>query len=108
MTIKVRRRKETCKITIEGDLTIYEANEAYEKFRKQLAVCKNIDIDLQSVTEIDTAGVQLLLGVKREAQAAGSIVSLSMHSDAVVEVFELLNIAHEFGDPIVISNRTTG
>jgi hypothetical protein len=37
----------------------------------------------------------------------GKDVSMTMHSEPVVEVFELLNIAHEFGDPIVLSNRET-
>jgi len=67
-----------------------------------------IDIDLQNITEIDTAGVQVLLAIKREAAATGKYLSMAMHSEPVVEVFELMNIAHEFGDPIVLSNHVTG
>lgn len=92
---------------IEGDLTIYQANDVYEKFRKQFAVCEEIEIDLQFVSELDTAGVQILLSVKRQALEAGKQITMSMHSEPVIEVFELLNIAHEFGDPIVLSNRAT-
>ena len=85
-----------------------KAAEVHEKFTKQLVTCKFIDIDLQFVTEIDTAGIQVLLAVKREAMAAGVAITMTLHSEPVVEVFELMNIAHEFGDPIVLSSRTTG
>jgi anti-sigma B factor antagonist len=108
MVMKVKKQAGGCKLILEGDLTIYQATEIYEKFKKQLAACKSIDIDLQSVTEIDTAGVQVMLAVKRKATLAGIPVSMTMHSEPVVEVFELMNIAHEFGDPIVLSNRATG
>jgi anti-sigma B factor antagonist len=108
MVMKIKKQGNGCKITIEGDLTIYQATEVYEKFKKQLAACKSIEIDLQYVTEIDTAGVQVLLAVKREAAVAEVPISMTLHSEPVVEVFELMNIAHEFGDPIVLSNRATG
>ena len=108
MAIKVKRHNGGCKITIEGELTIYQASDVYEKLRKQLAACNSIDIDLQCTTEIDTSGVQILMSLKREAKAEGKPVTLSMHSEPVVEVFELMNIANEFGDPIVLSNRATG
>ena len=105
MAMKVKKQGNGCIVRIEGDLTIYQAAEVHEKFKKHLATCKSIDIDLQFVTEIDTAGIQVLLAVKREAIAAGVPITMTMHSDPVVEVFDLINIAHEFGDPIVLSNR---
>jgi anti-sigma B factor antagonist len=107
MTMKVKKQGNRCKVTFEGELSIYEAAEVYEKFRKYMSTCDSFDIDLQYVTEIDTSGVQILLAVKREAFKLGKDVSMTMHSEPVVEVFELLNIAHEFGDPIVLSNRET-
>jgi anti-sigma B factor antagonist len=107
MTMKVKKQGGGCKITIEGEMTIYQAAELHEKFKKQLAACDSIEVDLQLVTEIDTAGLQILLALKREANEAGKAVTMIMHSEPVVEVFELLNIVHEFGDPIVLSSRPT-
>lgn len=107
MTMKVKKQGKGCKITIEGEMTIYQAGELYEKFKKQLAACDSIEIDLQFITEMDTAGLQILLALKREANALGKTITMAMHSEPVIEVFELLNIAHEFGDPIVLSNRST-
>jgi len=107
MTMKVKKQGNSCKITFEGELTIYQVSEVHEKFRKYISTCDSFDIDLQHVTELDTSAVQILLAVKREAVKLGKNVTMTMHSEPVVEVFELLNIAHEFGDPIVLSSRET-
>jgi anti-sigma B factor antagonist len=108
MTVKAKTHNGTCKLTLEGELTIYQAAEVYTKLGKQLAACAALELDLHAVTELDTAGVQILLALKQAATAEDKPLSLSQHSDAVVEVFELLNIGHEFGDPIVLSPRVTG
>ena len=105
--MKVKKQGAHCKITPEGEMTIYQAGVIHEKFKTQLAACESLEIDLRHVTEIDTAGLQLLLALKREAVAVGKGVTLTMHSEAVVDVFELLNVAHEFGDPMVLSKQAT-
>ena len=105
MSIKTRKTKKGCKVTIDGELTIYQAAEVCEKLKQQLEQCAAMEIDLQSITEIDTAGVQILLALKRDAVGMDKAVGIVMHSEPVVEAFELMNVAHEFGDPIVLSGR---
>ena len=61
------------------------------------------EIDLSGVTEIDTSGVQLLMLAKKEALAAQRELRLVGHSPAVLEVFELLNVAAYFSDPLVMA-----
>jgi anti-anti-sigma regulatory factor len=61
------------------------------------------EIDLSGVTEIDTAGVQLLMLAKQAALARNSELRLTGHSPAVLEVFELLNVAAFFNDPLVMA-----
>lgn len=104
MAIKKRKTKNGCKVSIEGDMTIYEAVETCETLKKILGENKSVDIDLQGVTEIDTAGVQILLSLKKQANVTDKVMTISMHSEPVVEVFELLNIVQDFGDPIVLSS----
>ena len=53
--------------------------------------------------ELDTAGVQLLAWIKQEAKRRGKPLTLSAHSPAVVEVFDLLQVAGLFGDPILLA-----
>lgn len=89
-------------LRIEGELTIFRAQE----LKAVLLADPMIDtIDLSAVTEIDTAGVQLLMQTKNTALREGRALQLTNHSPAVLEVFELLNVAAYFGDPLVMDSR---
>jgi anti-sigma B factor antagonist len=88
-------------LRIEGELTIFRAMELKPVL---LAEPPPQEIDLAGVTEIDTAGVQLLMLAKRAALAQQRELRLVGHSPAVIEVFELLNVAAYFGDPLVMAS----
>jgi anti-anti-sigma factor len=104
LSIKVKQQeKQFVQLIVENEMTIYTALEQKNALSKYLNTHKEIQIDLSCVTEIDSAGLQLLLFLKREAEERNIQFSLLQHSQAVVEVFELLNIGNHFGDPIVIS-----
>ncbi len=90
-------------LKIDGELTIFRAMELKPAL---LAVPPVTEIDLSGVTDLDTAGVQLLMLAKKTAQAQGRDVRLTGHSPAVMEVFELLNVAAYFGDHLVMDSRT--
>lgn len=89
-------------LSIEGELTIYRAAELKQTLIDQLVAHPKLEIDLSAVTELDTAGVQLLMLAKQTARAAEREVTLVGHSPAVVEVFELLDLVAYFGDPMVV------
>lgn len=90
-------------LRIEGELTIFRAAE----LKPILLSSPPVDeIDLSGVTEIDTAGVQLLMVTKKAALAQKRDVKLVAHSPAVLDVFELLNVAAYFGDHLVMDPRT--
>jgi len=89
-------------LPIVGELTIFRAQELKPQF---LASPAADEIDLSGVTDLDTAGVQLLMLAKKTAKAQGHDIRLTGHSPAVVEVFELLNVAGYFGDHLVIDSR---
>lgn len=88
---------------IEGELTIFRAMELKPLL---LATPQPLEINLAGVTEIDTAGVQLLMLAKKTAQAAQRELRLTAHSPAVMEVFELLNLAAFFDDLLVMPKGT--
>ncbi len=91
-------------LQITGELTIYRAAELKELLLQALAQSSgDLDIDLSGVTEMDVAGLQVLMMAKQAAQALQRDLHLLNHSPAVVEVFEVLNVAAFFGDPLVIS-----
>jgi len=77
---------------IEGDLTIRRVQEMKDVLLARLAQSQALEVDLAGVTEIDTAGAQLLLMARRAAQASQKELRLVAHSPAVASLFELLRI----------------
>lgn len=88
-------------LRLSGELTIYRAAEMKPTLQQALDGAMQLEIDLSGITEIDTSGVQLLMATKRRAQALSRELRLTGHSAAVVEVFELLDLAAFFGDPLI-------
>jgi anti-anti-sigma factor len=103
MTAKANNNDGTRQVSIQDDMTIYNAQSLKENL---LGYChhgtKELQIDLSAVAEIDSAGLQLLLLLKAESLHRGFTLRLLRHSEAVIEVFELLKLGMYFGDPIVI------
>lgn len=77
---------------IEGDLTIRRVQELKDVLLARLAQSQALEVDLAGVTEIDTAGAQLLLMARRAAQASQKELLLVAPSPAVASLFELLRI----------------
>lgn len=89
-------------IEIGDNLTIYQVPQQKDRLLEALSASDALELDLSQVGEIDTAGLQLLLLVKREAMKAGKALTLSAHSPAVRELFEFTRLAGYFGDPMII------
>lgn len=89
-------------LAIEGELSIYRAAELKETLLKALEGAASLEIDLHDVSEIDSAGIQLLMLTKSTGHATACEVRLVNHSPAVLEVFELLDLAAHFGDPLLM------
>jgi len=89
-------------LSLSGDLTIYHALEQKQLMLDALAATPELELNLSQVGEIDTAGLQLLILLKKEAQKAGKRVRIVAHSQAVSSVIDFCNMATEFGDPVVI------
>jgi anti-anti-sigma factor len=89
-------------LRIEGELTIFRAAELKDVL---LSAQAPQEIDLSGVTEMDSAGLQLLMAAKQAATTAQRTLRLVAHSAAVIEVFELLNVAAYFNDPLLMEAR---
>ena len=106
LTLKKQRNK--CIASVEGEMTIYTSAELKEKLVPALADKRPLEINLARVTEIDSAGVQLLMLAKKECLASEHKMTLTEHSSAVVEVFELMDLVSYFNDPVVLSGSQAG
>ena len=75
-------------LTLAGELTIQTAAQkkvGLLAFLDRTAGAQaDLELDLSDVTELDTAGVQLLLMVRREARAQGR--NLTLHLENTGEV----------------------
>ena len=90
-------------ITVSEDMTIYNAAIQKQMLIDTLNECDELSLDLSQVSEMDTAGFQVLLLAKREALKANKIMKLTAHSKAVTELLDLYNMASYFGDPMIIT-----
>ncbi len=89
-------------LKIEGDMTIYTAAELKAGLMPCITQPGEREIDLSGVSEIDSAGLQLLLLAKREAARHASPLRLTGHSRAVLEVLNLCDLVPYFGDPVLV------
>lgn len=85
---------------IDGEMTIYTAAALKEELMKFINQPCEREIDLSDVSEMDSAGLQLLILAKREALRHNTPLRLTGHSRAVLEVMDICNMAAYFGDPI--------
>ena len=98
MNITAKTKNGICRLAIEGEMTIYTALDTKPQLLRHLAKLKELEVDLSQVTEIDSAGLQLLCALKREASQAGVKLRIIEHSAAVIDVIDTYQLAGFFGD----------
>ena len=94
-------------LTLTEDLTIYHALEQKHRLLDALSSADELELDLMQVGDIDTAGLQLLILLKKDAQRTGKRLAIVAHSQAVRAVIDFCNLAAELGDPLVIPAAET-
>ncbi|MGZ3236255.1 MAG: STAS domain-containing protein [Burkholderiaceae bacterium] len=107
MTISQYAKDGAAVLCVEGDLAIYRASDLKKSLLNALMENDTLEVNLSAVTEIDTAGVQILIMLKQIAERKNKGLRLVAHSEAVSDVFDLLNLAPYFGDPVVIARSNT-
>ena len=98
----MKKKGDVAKVSINDELTIYSATAHKESLLKYLSDCDEMEVDLSGVGEMDSAGLQLLLMLKQEAEHEKKALRLNNHSEPVLEILELVNLVSYFGDPVVI------
>lgn len=84
-------------VRLSGELTIYAALEAMAPLMSALAAEEDLELDLEGISELDSAGVQLLLLARREAELRGCQLSLTRCSPAVKDLVRLYNLSEALG-----------
>lgn len=102
MSIESEKKNGTCHLKIADEMTIYTAAQYKDELLSYFPDCQEIEIDLSEVTEMDSAGLQILLLLEAEAGKVKKELHFTNHSQPVTDVIELLDLAAHFGDPIII------
>jgi anti-sigma B factor antagonist len=91
--MKRQVRRKGASLHIEGEMTVYTAATLHEEVRGRFAERAGTKlIDLSGVTEIDTAGVQILFVARRCASERGDELQIVNPSPAVSDVLDLLQL----------------
>ena len=88
----------TQRLSLTEDLTIYHALEQKPALLDALAATDELELDLAQVEEIDSAGLQLLILLKKEAQRAGKRLAIVTPSPPVSALIDFCHLAAELGD----------
>jgi anti-sigma B factor antagonist len=91
------------RVAIDGELNIYRAADMKTLLLGELQRNTVLEVDLAGVTEMDSAGLQVLMLAKQTARTEQRELRLVGHSPAVLEVFELLDLGAWFGDALLIA-----
>ena len=84
---------------------VWTAPLSAEQLLAALAATEDLELDLSGVGEMDTAGLQLLLLLKREVLQQGKQLKIISHSPSVQHLFDFCNLVGVFGDPMLISAK---
>ena len=106
MGLEVKSQDENCQIKIDGELTIYVANEFKQTLLPALEDFEKMEVDLSRVTEVDSAGVQFLMALKKlSSKSQQKEVRFTHHSQTIIDALELLSLSTRFDDPITLTGE---
>jgi anti-anti-sigma factor len=80
-------------IQLKGDLKIERVNQLAEKFKKVLKPQLQLKLDLSNITDIDTAGLQLILAVEKELKESGGSLFITTASSKVEKMMNFYNLS---------------
>jgi len=85
-----------CSVVFDEDLTIYAIEALKQEMSKALETYKRFELNLASVEEIDSAGIQLLLGLQREIKCQDKELKLTVMSAPVTKLMKMYGLIESF------------
>jgi anti-anti-sigma factor len=100
MSIELQRTGTSARVLLTGELTIYTVAETKTGLAEAMNGAEEVEVDLSGVSEIDTAGLQLMLIAKRNPEVPVRFVN---HPPSVLRLVDLANLGAALGDPLLIA-----
>jgi anti-anti-sigma factor len=88
---------------LEGELTIYTVEARKDQLLAALDQSSRLELDLSGITEVDTAGLQLLIALERETQHRGVTLTWRAPSQAVIDALEISRLRTAFDNGTLLS-----
>lgn len=91
------------RLAVEGEMTAPLVEELKEAILPVIAHSWEIEIDLSQVSEIDCAGLLMMMAVKLEAITWGRDLYFTGYSEPVMEMLGLWDLGRLFNAPAVMA-----
>ncbi|GAA0783385.1 STAS domain-containing protein [Marinobacterium sediminicola] len=92
MGLEIKQDETRAVVDVQDEMTIYTAALHWDELKPLLAKVKAIEINLSAVSEIDSAGVQLLLALMQESERLHNQFLLRDPADEVQALLKLLHL----------------
>jgi anti-sigma B factor antagonist len=97
MNISRKNSKAGTVLSVEGELTIYTVTQAKQSLLEgHENFTSSVVLDLKNVSEIDTAGLQLLLFVQKHFNSLGKKLQVIKSNEQVDAILAQLDVANYF------------
>lgn len=102
MEIEFKKTAGSTTAKCRGRLTIYTVAGVREAFNSIVGEGKPTTLNMEELVDIDTAGIQLLMALKRQCGVQGIELNIRNHSPILISILDLYGLAGYFGDRIVL------
>lgn len=96
ITIAQEQAGSECRLSLGGEMSIYSVAELKPRLLAYLHDYQSLSLDLTEVSEMDTAGLQLLWLCHQEAAKAGKALAIAGISPAAMEAIALMRLEQPF------------
>jgi anti-anti-sigma factor len=108
MHIDVEELNNFCVIDVKGGVNLSYAAELKDVLLDAITNHPDVEVRLQDINEMDSAGVQILWLAKREALQLQKNLRYVDHNPVVIELLQIYNLIEEFADPLPDHSREEG
>jgi len=95
-----QKRNNSTEIALSGELTIFCAMDLYQEHIQKIKFKSKVIFKLSSVSEIDTAGMQIILILFKEIKKQSGEYEVSSISDVISDYVKLFNLENYFSPSI--------
>jgi len=93
-----QKRNNSTEIAISGELTIYCVMEVFQQYFQQIKLKELTLLKLGNITEVDTAGIQLLIMLMKTIKEQNSYYQITSLGEAISDYSNLFQLNRYFVD----------